>query len=184
MKRILRFTVVMLLFTILLCACSNRSGVYGGEPLDEEKLSEIKSSIFTEKESDRINESTVAEKDEIKTEKEIDDDIETTAANLDEDASANATEALTTEEESEETTVDTDAFDETEGEKATESKSVTEHESATESSEIGIVYWTKNGTVWHNRKECGHIKNSEAISGTVDEAKEAGKTRLCSSCAK
>jgi hypothetical protein len=76
----------MLLFTILLCACSNRSGVYGGEPLDDEKLSEIKSSIFTEKESDRINESTVAEKDEIKTEKEIDDDIETTAPNLDEDA--------------------------------------------------------------------------------------------------
>lgn len=183
MKRVLRFTVVILLFTILLCACSSRSGVYGGEPLDEEKLSEIKSSIFTEKESDRINESTFAEKDEINTEKEIDDDIETTAANLDEDASANATEALT-EEESEETKVDTDASDETESEKATESKSATEHESATESSEIGIVYWTKNGTVWHTVKECGHIKNSEAISGTVDEAKEAGKTRLCSSCAK
>lgn len=183
MKRILKFTVVMLLFTMVLCACSSRSGVYGGEPLDDEKLSEIKSSIFTEKESDRITESAVTEKDETETERVIDEDSETTAEGSNEDEGVDITEALT-EKESEEEQSETDASDETEGEKATESKPATEHESATESSEIGIVYWTKNGTVWHTRKECGHIKNSEVISGTVSEAEEAGKTRLCSSCAK
>ncbi len=177
----------MMLFTIFLCACSNQSGVFGGEPLDDEKLSEIKASIFTENETEKITESTVAEKDETKTERVMDEDSEITAESFDEDEDMDITEKET-EKESEEGRSETEASVETEidteGEGALESESASEHESEGESSEIGVVYWTKSGTVWHTRKECGHIKNSEVISGTVDEAEEAGKIRLCSSCAK
>ncbi len=48
-----------------------------------------------------------------------------------------------------------------------------------------IVYWTKSGSVWHTNPECHHLKKSTNIqSGTVEEAKEAKKERLCSTCAK
>ena len=47
------------------------------------------------------------------------------------------------------------------------------------------VYWTKNGSVWHTTDQCHYIKTSKNIeSGSVEEAKEAGKSKACSSCGK
>lgn len=59
-------------------------------------------------------------------------------------------------------------------------------ESDTDAETADLVYWTDGGSVWHTYSNCGHLKNSNNAvhSGTRDEAREAGKTRLCSSCAK
>lgn len=47
------------------------------------------------------------------------------------------------------------------------------------------VYWTSGGTVWHTRRDCSYIKNSQnVLFGTVDEAMSSGKKKLCSSCQK
>ena len=53
------------------------------------------------------------------------------------------------------------------------------------------VYWTQFGKVYHLDDDCYHISNSDLIMGedsadstAVAQAIAAGKTRLCSSCAK
>ena len=48
--------------------------------------------------------------------------------------------------------------------------------------ESAIVYWTKDGKVWHSSRDCRYIKNSEVESGTANDAIAAGKERVCSSC--
>ena len=54
-----------------------------------------------------------------------------------------------------------------------------------ESEEQDKVYWTESGGVWHLSKDCGHLKKSKnIISGTEEEAKAAGKSKVCSSCEK
>lgn len=46
-----------------------------------------------------------------------------------------------------------------------------------------IVYWTKNGEVWHTEKDCSSLSRSKEIfSGAEETAKEAGKTRACKRC--
>lgn len=46
------------------------------------------------------------------------------------------------------------------------------------------VYWTKFGTVYHSSQDCGHLNHSdELIMGTVEEAIQANRTRLCKDCA-
>ena len=45
------------------------------------------------------------------------------------------------------------------------------------------VFWTQFGTVYHTSLDCGHLNHSDDfISGTVEEAIQANKTRLCKSC--
>ena len=46
------------------------------------------------------------------------------------------------------------------------------------------VFWTKGGKVWHLSKNCGYIKNSEVESGSLSDAVESKKERVCSSCGK
>ena len=47
----------------------------------------------------------------------------------------------------------------------------------------GTVYWTKKGGVYHLYRDCSYIKSSsEVISGTAEEALEAGKSDVCSRC--
>ncbi len=47
------------------------------------------------------------------------------------------------------------------------------------------VYWTEGGSVWHASSACSYLKNSQnVISGTLEEAINAGKERLCSACGK
>lgn len=88
-------------------------------------------------------------------------------------------------------------------EQATESKSVCETEersterevcsdenlSKAESETIGnltkTVFWTESGTVWHLFKNCGYLKESKNIlSGSVKEALEEGKEKVCTNCSK
>ena len=43
-----------------------------------------------------------------------------------------------------------------------------------------IVYWVRNGKVWHTTKECSSLQRStEIFSGTIAES---GKERVCSRC--
>lgn len=47
----------------------------------------------------------------------------------------------------------------------------------------GNVYWTTFGTVYHLDPNCPHILNSGTIySGTIAQATDAGRQRLCSTC--
>lgn len=47
------------------------------------------------------------------------------------------------------------------------------------------VYWTKHGTVYHTSDECNHLDRSEElVYGTVEQATEAKKVRICKTCAK
>lgn len=60
--------------------------------------------------------------------------------------------------------------------------------SKSENSEVeqpSEVYWTSGGSVWHLYEDCGHLKRGkDIISGTVQEAIDAGKEKVCSSCDK
>lgn len=54
-----------------------------------------------------------------------------------------------------------------------------------ESQEGTIVYWVEKGQVWHTSKSCSYISNKDnVISGTQEQALEAGKERVCSRCGK
>ena len=50
----------------------------------------------------------------------------------------------------------------------------------------GIVFWLEASEVWHVKKDCWRLAKTtqEIFSGTIDEAKEAGVERVCSSCGK
>ena len=49
----------------------------------------------------------------------------------------------------------------------------------------GTVFWTPGGKVYHTDRSCYHLaKSTNVCSGSVTDALEAGKTGLCSSCAK
>lgn len=90
-------------------------------------------------------------------------------------------ESITTEqEESEEKTNDTDSTSQTQTQQNSGSTSDTDNV------EIGeTVYWTEGGGVWHLYRDCGHLKNSQnVLSGTVEEAENAGKDHVCSTCNK
>ncbi len=45
------------------------------------------------------------------------------------------------------------------------------------------VYWTDSGAVWHTKSGCSSLSKSKAVhEGTIEEAQEAGKERLCKRC--
>lgn len=44
------------------------------------------------------------------------------------------------------------------------------------------VYWTKSGEVWHSFSGCQYLKNAEVLSGSLEEALAAKKTKQCSIC--
>ena len=47
-----------------------------------------------------------------------------------------------------------------------------------------VYYWAQKGGVWHSVSDCGYLTRTENIqSGTLEQARQAGKTRACSSCA-
>lgn len=62
--------------------------------------------------------------------------------------------------------------------------SLEQQEAAMEAIQEG-VYWTRFGKVYHTHDDCQALNRSEELKyGYVEEAMEAGKTRLCSFCAK
>ena len=45
------------------------------------------------------------------------------------------------------------------------------------------VFWTAGGSVWHVTAECSALAKSKSVSsGTEEQAKEAGKSRVCKRC--
>lgn len=69
---------------------------------------------------------------------------------------------------------------------ATEAESYTGPDFGTEDNNVKeTVYWTESGSVWHTTNKCRYLKNSKnVLSGSIEEAKEAGKTKVCSGCGK
>lgn len=46
-----------------------------------------------------------------------------------------------------------------------------------------LVYWTAGGSVWHEEKGCSALaKSKNILSGSVDDARHAGKSRGCKRC--
>lgn len=169
-KRIV-LAIIAVLVILLLTSCANDENKFeGGELLDEEKLSEIRSSVFAE---DGVELSTEIENTEINS-------FDTQAEGL--EISENTTveteleSAIDTERES---AIDTysDSLSESELSSDDETEYVSE-----ESEEE--VYWTEKGSVWHISEDCRYIKNSNVICGTVVDAIEAGMERACSVCEK
>lgn len=49
----------------------------------------------------------------------------------------------------------------------------------------GDVFWAPFGKVYHTHEDCGSLNQTETLTyGSVEEAIAAGRTRLCSFCAK
>ena len=47
-----------------------------------------------------------------------------------------------------------------------------------------IYYWAQKGGVWHSVSNCGYLAHTDNVqSGTLEQARQAGKKRACSSCA-
>ena len=161
MKRITVFCLILTAIMIFVsCGNASKNDFYGGELLDEERMSEIKSSFFT------------TEADETTETVEITEEIETTEE-------IKATETL----EKNETESVSKIIAET---KAQETEYNERKEDSTHSEIDGVetVFWTKNGEVWHLSRDCRYIKSSTVVSGSLEEAIEQGKSRACSSCGK
>ena len=60
-----------------------------------------------------------------------------------------------------------------------------EEKKAAEDAVKGDVYWTQYGKVYHTHEDCGSLNNSDTLyKGTVTDAIDNGRTRICSFCAK
>ncbi len=133
---------VFLLSILMFVACDQNNEFNGGELLNSERMSEIKSEIISDLETSSV------ESTEVSSYVELNTDLEGTTSN--------------------------DTFE----------NITVESNSNSEDVKNDIVYWTKSGDVWHLSESCRYIKSSDKISGTVEEAVEAGKERVCSSCGK
>ena len=165
-----KFILIIALLSafVLLVSCSNylnsADDFYGGDVIDAEMLSSIAESVFASDESLRPNEPYVDEY--------ASKDKETTV-----DSSSDGV--------TEETPTESGTDENSEPETEVTTEDVTTEEETTKRVHDGKYYWTKSGKVYHKWSDCGYLKNSdEVFSGSFDDAQEAGKENLCSSCAK
>ena len=157
------FTISALLLILLqrvsLCSCDldeSRNNFRGGELLDAERMSEIKNEVLGTEALTGSNETTADKSTESTTDNDTDNE---TAANAEE--SSNGTQ------------------------KDTEGTERNETETSKNADGTAIfVYWLKGGTRWHLSADCYHIRNKEVISGTEEDAIEAGMKSVCSSCSR
>jgi len=177
--------IALALVLIVLPSCSmfwSSNPTYsGGQMLDDELMSSMRDEVL-------------GEKTEI-SDQEVSDEI-----TEDENESENSHEITTEENESEnshEKTESSESQDNTESSKINEESSTkhdqeessTKHDQEESSTKHDHeesdtpVYWTENGGVYHLFRDCSYIKSSaEVISGTVEEANDAGKSDACSRC--
>ena len=156
------FFVLLLLSSIAFTSCAlflaDRETFDGGEILNDEKMSEIRSKVFAT------------------------DPIETDA-NDSEESNNNASVADQTEQSKETDKNDKHSATETEIiSSSAEENTTVETDSLHDMQDV--VYWTQNGEVWHTEQDCRYLKNKDILSGTQEDALGAGKSRLCSSCGK
>jgi hypothetical protein len=168
MKIFKYFTLALTAFAILLmtsCGYFYSGKFEGGEPLNDELLESIKAELFsTETPKADQSESYVTEAQ----------------------SSENATFAESGDTTYTETNKDTyTEINETTYSECDDTSEKQSSETTEAQSELTVVYWTKNGSVWHTYRDCGHLsKSKEVESGSVEKAVEAGKEKLCSACAK
>ena len=156
------FFVLLLLSSIAFTSCAlflaDRETFDGGEILNDEKMSEIRSKVFA---TDPI-ETDANDSEESNSNASVADQTEQSKETDKNDKhSATETEIISSSAE-ENTTVETDSLHDTQD----------------------VVYWTQNGEVWHTEQDCRYLKNKSVISGSQEDAIDAGKSRLCSSCGK
>ena len=168
MKRRYRYFAIILILTItmaFLSSCSlfmpPKQKFDGGELLDADKLAEIKEEIFS-------NKSYSEDATSVQTEKETEAKTECTSEPYETVEIESKTE-ITSEE-------DGSVVTETDIESNTATGETERNES--------LVYWVDGGEVWHTNENCRYIKNKSVVSGTVEDAMAADKTRVCSSCNK
>lgn len=154
--------ILALASMLIFSACANylnsADDFYGGDVVDAEMLSSIAESIFESDESLRPEETSAW--DNGFSESGSEEVTEDSVSGEDVTTGLNSSEQPTDSE-------------------------VTTEEQTTAREHDGVYYWTESGTKYHKWSDCGHLKNSaNIISGTLDEAHEAGKEDLCSSCAK
>ena len=151
------FIFAVVILALIFCGCDLReshNNFRGGELLDAERMSDIKESLLNES---RISDTETSKNTEKTSDKQTEIFTET---------QSNTELEMTTEESN------------------NDSESTSKNEDNDESDDLNVVYWIKGGTVWHLSDECYHISNKDILSGTVEEAMEAGKTKVCSSCSK
>lgn len=164
--------IILLAFSVIfiLSSCANylnsSDDFYGGDVIDGEMLSKLAEEVFSSDESLRPEETADAD----------------TTNNATDDAQS---EEITDEPISEEdTTTAPNPNDLPPDDEETTEEETTEEET-TKREHNGVYYWTDSGSKYHKWSDCGYLKNStEIFDGTLDEATEAGKEGLCSSCAK
>jgi len=190
--------IALALVLIVLPSCSmfwSSNPTYsGGQMLDDELMSSMRDEVLGEK--TEISDQKVSDEiTEDENESENSDEITT-----EENESENSHEITTEENESEnshEKTESSESQDNTESSKINEESSTkhdqeessTKHDQEESSTKHDHeesdtpVYWTENGGVYHLFRDCSYIKSSaEVISGTVEEANDAGKSDACSRC--
>lgn len=158
-KKLLFFLIVAALAVACLSSCSlfaTQNNVFeGGQMLNDEMMSEIRANVLgTQQESDSATAPFEAKTENIPSESEIETAFE------DETGATN-----------------TDAKEQTSAEEVSTEAFQTEEVPS-------VLYWTEGGEVWHTSPDCRYLKNKTVLSGTQADALEAGKKRLCSSCAK
>lgn len=150
--------IIVIIITLLFCSCDfdeSENSFRGGELLDNDRMSEIKDKFVTEKPDEEKSE---AEATDVTTEKHTEKQTEKQTE-----------------------TVVVESYTQSAPEQSTESES----ETLFSDEQSNIVYWTKSGSVWHVTDQCHHLKKSKNIqSGSVEEAMESGKEKVCSSCGK
>ena len=187
-KVFVRMALILVLSAVLLtsCAAFKEGNFYGGQILDDELMESIRNELFapeneetTMKESDKNTVSENNESTEKDSEESIGLDLDESSEQVMENSKITETQSSAENSESEKNS-DTESCG---SESLTESE-ISDTEDPSEEEEL-VVYWTKNGSVWHIYSDCGHLANSkEILSGSVNEALEAGKSGICSSCDK
>lgn len=146
--------VAFLILSSVSCSMvhGNHETFNGGEILDDEKMSEIRSQIYSTFETE--------------TGKDISTQTERINADIEE--------------------TDKNSY-ETETESESESGFSSSDTDMSEETETGgdcNVFWTDKGEVWHLNVDCRYLNNKSVVTGTVEDAKTAGKSRACSACGK
>ncbi len=166
--------IALLLLSVVLAACDfdeSRYHLYGGKLLNDEMISEIKNEIFSGAtfESETV---IVEEYETVENSNDIPMDVDVITETQKDVVSGDELYETNPNYETNENTLSVDSVEIT-------------TEKISDAEQTNTVYWTKSGSVWHTRSDCYHIKKSSNVfSGTLDEAIEAGKEKLCSSCGK
>lgn len=177
----LLFSLTVMFSIMLLSACTELlpyNGYFdGGEILDDKLMSEIRSKYIVEESTESSTDKSSTSP--LESETNIIPDISEDTHNHETECISNnshETECISNTTHETETITNSTIND---SDKATtiETKDNTENDSS-------IVFWTENGEVYHSKENCRYLKNKNYMTGTIQQAIESGKERLCSTCGK